>query len=502
MGLASKAAGTKKKAAPSTLKRRKVARAPIPESELRRSARSAGKSAPDYSVEKVLHGGRVVVGGSDKEALVAEAASQKVESAKQRWGREIEDGPLKLESTGGTEEYGSRFLTTLRELAAKAAEDGGDEASEGTGKAAQCLGVGDLEYAERLSKATIGDGTIDADGEEGGSLAKVVHDRIYGLGFLPTPHKLIVAAGDKEGNLGLWNVDERGDEGEPVVSLYEPHSRPLNEISFDARDPTKLYTMGYDCSVRMMDVTKECFEQVAVYRATAKLGDPDAWLQHGALTPDGNCYLMAASDGCVAGVDLRSGKEILRAQVHDKKVNTVSCSAASAGTSGSLLFCTASLDRSVKLCDSRYLKQKASPKPVWEHACSRSVNSAFFNTAGDRIISVHQANHLSLFQAVRSKAGAVQPDVKVRHDNQTGRYLAVFRAVFDPKTPYAFVVGSMSKPRQVEVYSAHLPGEAKAKKARITRIMSLQDPNGWHLCSPCRSHDKLKCTARTYQVKR
>lgn len=41
------------------------------------------------------------------------------------------------------------------------------------------------------------------------------------------------------------------------------------------------------------------------------------------------------------------------------------------------------------------------------------------------------------------------PRFKVYHDNKTGRYLATFHATWDPKNNNAFVVGSMSQPRQV-----------------------------------------------------
>lgn len=60
----------------------------------------------------------------------------------------------------------------------------------------------------------------------------------------------------------------------------------------------------------------------------------------------------------------------------------------------------------------------------------------------------------------------------IHHDNQTGRYLAVFHAKWDPKTTNSFVIGSMARPRQVEVYST-ARGE-KGKKAQCTRVMSLQ----------------------------
>jgi len=50
-----------------------------------------------------------------------------------------------------------------------------------------------------------------------------------------------------------------------------------------------------------------------------------------------------------------------------------------------------------------------------------------------------------------SSASAPSP-LLCRHNNNTGRWLTRFRAVWDPKQEQCFVVGSMARPRQVEVF--------------------------------------------------
>eukprot|EP00937_MAST-01D_sp_MAST-1D-sp2_P001741 g1741.t1 len=473
---AAAAGGAAKKRKASVL--RKKARPPA--APTRRSARNEGKAAPDYAVEKVLAGGKVIVGGGDTAALLAGIDSAKVAAEKKREERLAAEGPLTLESTGGTEHFGARFLASLRELAA--------EAEAGAGSAAEAEGVCDLAFAERMSKLSISPPGSDpehtADRDIG--LAKVVPERIYGLAFVPTASKLIVAAGGRDGALGLWDVDGEDESGD-VVSLYEPHRSCLNEISFDPQDPSKLYTIAYDNTVRRMDVAKEQF--VEVFRYAPRAGDADnVWTQYGTLSPSGSEFWLSTSDGHVACVDVRSGREVLRARLHEKKANTVSCCPAQGGGGGGggMLFATSSLDRSVRLWDSRLLRKgkggggpSAVAKPLWECPCSRSINSAFFNARGDRLLSLGMANHISLFANPATKSGIVQADAKINHNNKTGRYLTVLWAKFDPKTPSAFVVGSMAQPRQVEVYSALLPGEAgcsKKGKPRMQRVMSLQDP--------------------------
>lgn len=39
-----------------------------------------------------------------------------------------------------------------------------------------------------------------------------------------------------------------------------------------------------------------------------------------------------------------------------------------------------------------------------------------------------------------------------RHNNNTGRWLTRFRAIWDPKQEHCFLVGSMLQPRQIQVF--------------------------------------------------
>ncbi|KAK2154158.1 hypothetical protein LSH36_275g04008, partial [Paralvinella palmiformis] len=41
-----------------------------------------------------------------------------------------------------------------------------------------------------------------------------------------------------------------------------------------------------------------------------------------------------------------------------------------------------------------------------------------------------------------------------RHNNYTGRWLSNFKAIWHPRREDLFIVGSMSRPRQIEMYSS------------------------------------------------
>lgn len=144
-------------------------------------------------------------------------------------------------------------------------------------------------------------------------------------------------------------------------------------------------------------------------------------------------------------------------------------------------FAAASLDRTVRIFDLRKLPSGASAQscaatqsstkassddfnppsfePVSTFQEGNSVNCAYWSPDGGCLLSVTQGNHLRVFANAHlgpsgSHGAAKAAACTVSHDNQTGRYLPVFHACWDPKRPRSFVLGSMSRnPRIVEVFN-------------------------------------------------
>lgn len=340
-------------------------------------------------------------------------------------------------------------MASLLELSKDASED--DEA----------LSSDAIGYAERMSKLRLG--------EEG--VSKVTPTRIYSVACHPTTERIIVAAGDKDGALGLWNVDDQTAENGGVV-LYQPHTRTINALEFMPQDSTKLYSVAYDGSVRCLDMVKNSFDFVC------SIGSSDCWLQHGKLGAGNTAgsIFLSDSEGRVSLVDLRTKEVSWQTQCHQKKCNTVSLHPLQPE-----YFVTASLERCCKIWDVRKMGGSKKASPVVTLEDELSVNSAHFSPNGDAILSVSQSHALRLYYGAHQASGIITPaeaSCNVRHDNKTGRYLPVFHAAWDPRSDHAFVIGSMTQPRQVEIYSASPPpsgGKAKSK-AKCTRIMSLQDP--------------------------
>lgn len=133
---------------------------------------------------------------------------------------------------------------------------------------------------------------------------------------------------------------------------------------------------------------------------------------------------------------------------------------------------SAGLDCRVKLWDIRMLSGdlrtvEKSPKPIGYHNSGKSVNSAFFSPSGKYVVSTTMANKLDVYEDFHLEAPSlksstrdkhVKPTRSIRHDNMTGRWLTTFMANWHPSLD-CFVVGSMRKPRCVEVFDGASTGD-------------------------------------------
>jgi len=130
---------------------------------------------------------------------------------------------------------------------------------------------------------------------------------------------------------------------------------------------------------------------------------------------------------------------------------------------------SAGLDCHVKLWDLRMMengnaksgtgssnKRKRSASevsPIAGYNGGKSVNSAFFSPSGQYVVSTTMANKLDIFENLHTAASKVaKPCKSIAHDNMTGRWLTTFMAKWHPSVD-VFVVGSMQRPRAIEVFA-------------------------------------------------
>lgn len=113
------------------------------------------------------------------------------------------------------------------------------------------------------------------------------------------------------------------------------------------------------------------------------------------------------------------------------------------------------LDNTVNLWDIRKFgsNTKKALKPVATQFIGRSVNSAFFSPDGHSLLTTTMMDKLEIFENAHLETNTIKPTKSIRHNNQTGRWLTTFMAVWHPKLDI-FVSGSMNKPRCIESFDA------------------------------------------------
>ncbi|XP_033108047.1 WD repeat-containing protein 76-like isoform X2 [Anneissia japonica] len=278
-------------------------------------------------------------------------------------------------------------------------------------------------------------------------VAKVVPNRIFSLDVHRSASKLIIGVGGKWGHLGIWDVESKNEND--GVFLFEPHSRPINCFKFAPMDCGKFLSCSYDGTVRCGDLNKLVFEDVYCTNP-----DEDQWLSYfDFLSPDGSQLLIGQNmkAGYAALIDRRTNSSPVQTyKLHDRNVKTVSIHPLKKN-----YFVTASTDTTVALWDLRMLSNEGKNKPLSYLPHLKTVSSAFFSpVTGSQVLTTSVDDRLRIadFDMSGSTQG-LNLKTTIRHNNHTGRWLSSFRAQWHPRLEDVFVVGSMDRPRRIELFS-------------------------------------------------
>ncbi|KAI6797097.1 DNA damage-binding protein [Hortaea werneckii] len=335
---------------------------------------------------------------------------------------------------------------------------------------------------------------------------KITPERIYSLGFHPNQEKALVFAGDKLGNLGLFDAsqtapqevkqeaddaDEDGDaddEFEPAISTFKVHTRTISAFQFAPNDANALYTASYDSSIRKLDLEKG--QAIEVYAPEDKAADAAVSGVEISRT-DPNMLHFTTLDGAFGIHDLRTPahETVESLQLSEKKIGGFSLHPAHPH-----IVATASLDRTMKIWDLRKISGKhdsRSPHLVGEHLSKLSVSHANFNSAGQvatasyddtvKIYDFSSAGTWSPNQTLSEEA--MEPATIIPHNNQTGRWVTILRAQWQMQPQdgiQRFCIGNMN--RFVDVYTskgqqlAQLGGEGITA---VPAVAKLHDSMDW-----------------------
>jgi WD repeat-containing protein 76 len=251
---------------------------------------------------------------------------------------------------------------------------------------------------------------------------KVVKERIFSMAF--HPFAPLVVAGDKWGQVGFLDL---GQEKEAArIFSFAPHARPVAALQH-AADGQRLFSGSYDGTVRRFDYTSGTFELI--------FQDKEDMLCHLCLSCDQTRVLVAGNGGDVYVLDPRinSARASQVLDVHDRKVASVDGHPRDCN-----VFATASNDQTVKIWDARKVS-KSKPLHLLQH--SLAVTGAYFSPSSPFSVVTTCNDNLLRFWTPEDQAASV---VHVKHNNNTGRYITNFRAVWDPKCSVV-LIGNMNK---------------------------------------------------------
>jgi len=281
-------------------------------------------------------------------------------------------------------------------------------------------------------------------------VAKVVPGRIFSLSVHPATSPLVTAVGDKGGYVGLWDILATNSTNHGV-HLYQPHSRPVNCISWDQANTNNLVSTSYDGTTRLLDTEKQ--EHTMLYGEEEFLynGGWTSW--HAQVTPD-TFLISQGTAGTVVLVDRRVGwsSPVTTYKVFDRlHPKTVSVHPVHSN-----MFLTCNNKGGCYIFDTRNVSSSKLMTPVTELlGHSRSLSCCQFSpVTGNQVVTMSSDDKLRLFNTT-STPTTLSPQCQVRHNNQTGRWLTPFRASWHPSKEGILVTGSMERPRQIEVWGTN-----------------------------------------------
>ncbi|XP_057375972.1 WD repeat-containing protein 76-like [Daphnia carinata] len=281
--------------------------------------------------------------------------------------------------------------------------------------------------------------------EEG--IAKVTKARIYSMAWHPSNSKLLIAACDRDGNIGFWDVDKHEDKHQGVRA-FKVHKQPVNCVTFDKFNPMRLLTTSYDGYVRCLDMHTNVFDEVYSIQRTK-----DTWTAYHAQK-DPSTLIVSQSNGDVAVIDVRTRP--------GKAENIIHCFEMSARTvslhpQDNNLFMTCNRYGELGIFDVRYTSKnedELADSVISFPKAPKGVHGAFYSPiTGQYALITCTDDTLKLYDVQKGRA-EVECIKSISHNNFTGRWLTPFKAVWHPQRDDVFIVGSMEHPRRVELYGA------------------------------------------------
>lgn len=278
------------------------------------------------------------------------------------------------------------------------------------------------------------------------NVQKVTKKRVYSMAIHPSSSNLLVAAGDTVGNVGLWKpLLKDSNNG---TYMFHASGSTISALKFSSINSNKLYLSSYTGQLRCMDLERAVIEEALVHDADI--------VSSFDFVGSGHSIIAVHRNGDMTIYDNRESKESAIKTYHGPGSSTrcVSCHPVE-----HQYFLTSYMDGSVRFFDMRKTtgtNGKRLNEIFYVGGHGRTVNAAYFSPiTGNSVLTTCLDDMLRVFDSTVISKDQVKLRASCRHFNQTGRWLTPFKATWHPECDDIFVVGSMSKPRQIEVYNTY-----------------------------------------------
>ncbi|KAF6164286.1 hypothetical protein GIB67_010256 [Kingdonia uniflora] len=255
------------------------------------------------------------------------------------------------------------------------------------------------------------------------NIARVIPERTMTVKFLPSNDRTVIVVGDKGGYVAFWDVDckEEDDGG----YLYHPHKGPISGIQIQPFSLSKIYTSCYDGFIRLMDIEKELFD--VVYSCN------DCIYSLSQRPCEAKSLYFGEGGGLFNVWDERAGKSSNSMRLHEKRINTIDFNPENTN-----MMVTSSTDGTAYIWDLRNINSKR-PKSLITVDHKRAVHSAYFSPSGNYLAITCVDDKVGLLSGVDFSDTSM-----IYHDNQTGRWISSFRAIWGWDDSHVFI-GNMKR---------------------------------------------------------
>lgn len=318
---------------------------------------------------------------------------------------------------------------------------------------------------------------------------KLTPERIYALTFHPIQDKPLIFAGDKKGNMGVFDASQEkpniGDDDEdaeiplPKVTAFEMHPRTISSIIAPIADPNSVITASYDSSIRVLDLPTQVTSQLWAPASN----DEDVEITCVDVSPvQKDVVVFSTMSGSLGRFDRRTPKA--EAEIWGLCDNKIGGFALN--PSAPHFVATASLDRTLKLWDLRMIKGKGDmrhPYILAEHTSRLSVSHVSWSKKGYIATSSYD-DTIKVYDMAESlqdlKPGKDLPDLepvhKIKHNNQTGRWVTILKPKWQINPAdhvEKFAIANMN--RYVDIYDSQGNQLAQLEGEGITAVPAVAE---------------------------